>query len=63
MKLVPLLQSQELADLQARDHRLVKNTSAMPQEPQHALPTCEDVEEVGKMSSMPMGSCYCVNAR
>ncbi len=34
MKLVPLLQSQELADLQARDHRLVKNTSAMPQEPQ-----------------------------
>ena len=24
MKLVPLLQSQELADLQARDHRLVK---------------------------------------
>ncbi len=37
MKLVPLLQSQELADLQAREHRLVKNTSAMPHELQEAL--------------------------
>ena len=66
MKLVPLLQSQELADLQARDHILVKNTSAMPHELHqalaNALPTCEDIEERGKMSRMPKGSCCCMSA-